>query len=70
MDEPRQIRFLVPPFFFFAALLWGAHLDPQVELANLLDPDSLGALLGTVAAITIFVIPLAILSIPPIQRTE
>jgi hypothetical protein len=26
MDQDRQIRFAVPPFLFFASLLWGAHL--------------------------------------------
>src|SRR5882724_5161008 len=26
MDQVRQIRYLVAPFFFFASLLWGSHL--------------------------------------------
>jgi hypothetical protein len=27
MDQDRQIRFAIPPFFLFASLLWDAHLS-------------------------------------------
>ncbi|MGA7339282.1 MAG: hypothetical protein WBE72_06115 [Terracidiphilus sp.] len=30
MDKDRQIRFLIPPFFLLAALLWGAYLSGQL----------------------------------------
>lgn len=40
MDGNRQIRFVIPPFFLLASLLWGAHfgdvdLNPYLQSANL-----------------------------------
>jgi len=40
MDQIRQIRYLVAPFFFFASLLWGYHLspgNPKFDLDKLKD---------------------------------
>jgi hypothetical protein len=31
MDKDRQIRFLIPPFFLVASLLWGAYLSGQLN---------------------------------------
>jgi hypothetical protein len=30
MDKDRQLRFLIPPFFVVATLLWGAYLSGQL----------------------------------------
>lgn len=37
MDEQRKIRFLYPPLVMLASLLWGIHLDPNTNLASLLQ---------------------------------
>ena len=34
MDQVRQIRYLVAPFFFFASLLWGSYLDHRIDLSR------------------------------------
>jgi hypothetical protein len=60
MDQNREIRFLIPPFFLFASLLWGAYLDPCIDLAALLKPDSVD-ILGVIAAGSVLVIPLGFL---------
>jgi hypothetical protein len=31
LDEDRQIRFLIPPFFLYASLLWWAFIDPYLH---------------------------------------
>jgi hypothetical protein len=31
MDQDRQIRFLIPPFFLYASVLWWAFLDPHLH---------------------------------------
>jgi len=37
MDPIRQIRFLIPPFFFYASLLWGVYWsDPCHNMFNLM----------------------------------
>lgn len=61
MDQDRQIRLLIPPFFLLLALLWGAYLDPSVKLAPLLLPASAQSLLGVLAAATVCVLPLGFL---------
>ncbi len=58
MDEERQIRFLIPPFFLATSLLWGAYLSPSVHLKQIFNPleakDIIALLgIGTVAAIPI-----------------
>ena len=48
MDQIRQIRFLIPPFFFFASLTWGAYLDDPCRVEELFRDEvfkSIGALL-------------------------
>ena len=32
MDQERQIRFLIPPFFFYSSLLWGIYWSDPVHL--------------------------------------
>lgn len=32
MDQNRQIRFLIPPFFLFSSLLWGIYWSDSVHL--------------------------------------
>jgi len=32
MDQERQIRFLIPPFFLFSSLLWGIYWSDPVHL--------------------------------------
>jgi hypothetical protein len=47
MDQIRQIRYLVAPFFFFASLLWEYHLspgNPKFDLDKLKDLAPLIAL--------------------------
>ncbi len=53
MDQERQIRFLYPPFFLLASLLWGLYLDPNRKLSDILPvatssigPDELVGLLA------------------------
>jgi hypothetical protein len=46
MDKDRQIRFLIPPFFLLAALLWGAYLSGQLyPFIHALDQGSEGTAL-------------------------
>jgi hypothetical protein len=35
MDQARQIRFLIPPFFLFLFLIWAAHLSGWKGIADL-----------------------------------
>jgi len=37
MDNDRRIRFIVPPLFLLASLLWGACVDPAIGWAGLHD---------------------------------
>jgi len=37
LDQLRELRFLVPPFFFFASLSLGAYLDPCFSLVSQLS---------------------------------
>lgn len=60
MDQNRQIRFLIPPFFLLASLFWGDHLSCSNivrEIAKM--PDN--QLLAIVAAIGASTIPLGFL---------
>jgi hypothetical protein len=38
MDEDRQIRFLIPPFFLYVSLAWWAYINPDIHcwLSNLM----------------------------------
>jgi len=58
MDQNRQIRFLIPPFFLFASLLLGAHLDPEINLIPFFTPTSTKSVLGVIAAGAVMVIPI------------
>jgi len=61
MDKNRQIRFLIPPFFLLAALLWGAYLSGQLyPFIHALDQGNEGtalklglSILGVVGLTTI-----------------
>ncbi len=50
MDKDRQIRFLYPPFFFLASLLWGLYLDPAKSLSDFIP--AAGSSVKTDALIT------------------
>jgi hypothetical protein len=60
MDQDRQIRFAIPPFFLLASLLWGAYLG-GVDLSPLLKPDTAKGVLGLLAAAAVAVVPLGFL---------
>jgi len=36
MDEERKIRFLLPPLFMMASIIWGVRCDPKVTLDGFL----------------------------------
>jgi len=59
-DQERQIRFLYPPFFLLASLLWGLYLDPNRCLSDILPTTSFPAeaskILGLIAGGGIFII--------------
>jgi hypothetical protein len=63
MDQDRQIRFVIPPFFLLASLLWGAHLG-GCDLLSKFKPDNakdqlgvLAATLGVLAATAVLIVP-------------
>jgi hypothetical protein len=59
MDEDRQIRFLIPPFFLYASLLWWAFIDPYLQCSlAALTGDSLKEMVAIVAAGGAATIPL------------
>ena len=60
MDQDRQIRFVIPPFFLLANLLWGAYLG-ECNLEFLLKPESTREFLSLLAATTVAVVPLGYL---------
>ncbi len=60
MDQDRQVRFAIPPFFLLASLLWGAYLG-GVDLSPLLKPDTAKEILGLLAAAAVAVVPLGFL---------
>jgi len=60
MDQDRQIRLAIPPFFLLASLLWGAHLSGR-DLSLIFRPETTKELLGLLAATAVVVIPLGFL---------
>ncbi len=60
MDQDRQIRFAIPPFFLFASLLWGAHLGHR-DLSPIFKPETARELLGVLAAASVAIIPMGFL---------
>src|SRR6266852_7122352 len=59
MDEDRQIRFLISPFFLYCSLLWWGYVSPETyQLFANLKPDSLKELLSIVAAAGAATLPL------------
>ena len=57
MDQDRQIRFAIPPFFLLASLLWGAHLGGR-DLTPILKPDTAKEVLGLLGAAVVAIIPM------------
>lgn len=60
MDQDRQIRFVIPPFFLLASLFLGAYLG-GVNLQPFLNLDSAESILGLLAATAVIVMPLGFL---------
>jgi MFS family permease len=60
MDEARQVRFLVAPFYFLASLVAGAMLAGKVTPDNLSDAQ-LKSVLAAAAAIIAATVPLGFL---------
>lgn len=56
MDQDRQIRFAIPPFFLFASLLWGAYLAHR-DLSPIFKPEMAKEVLGVLAAAAVAIIP-------------
>jgi len=58
MDQDRQIRFAIPPFFFLASLLLGAYFSPRPpDLSFLLKPETTKELFGLFAATAVLILP-------------
>jgi len=55
LDQLRELRFLLPPFFFFASLASGAYLDPAYQLLCKLHQfkDSQAIVIASVGAATV-----------------
>jgi hypothetical protein len=60
MDQDRQIRFAIPPFFLFASLLWGAYLAHR-DLSPIFKPEAAKEVLGVLAAAAVAIIPVGFL---------
>jgi len=60
MDQDRQIRFVIPPFFLFASLLWGAHLGGR-DLSPIFSPQTAKEVLGLLAAAAVGIVPMGFL---------
>jgi len=60
MDQDRQIRFVIPPFFLLGSMLWGAFVG-SVDLSPLVAPDTAKELLGLLAATAVAILPLGFL---------
>lgn len=59
MDQDRQIRFLIAPFFLYASLLWWVFIDPNLRCSLVtLTGGGLKELLPVVAAAGAATIPL------------
>jgi hypothetical protein len=57
MDQDRQVRFVIPPFFLLGSLLWGAYLADK-DLSPLFKPETLKEVLGIVAAAAVALLPI------------
>ncbi len=55
MDQDRQIRFLIPPFFLLVSILWGAYLSGR-DLTPIFKPDYSREVLGVLAAAAVAVV--------------
>ena len=55
LDQLRELRLLLPPFFFFASLASGAYLDPKFQLLCKLHQfkDSQAIVIASVGAATV-----------------
>ncbi|MHB0972115.1 MAG: hypothetical protein ACYC7A_17385 [Thermoanaerobaculia bacterium] len=60
MDQDRQIRLAIPPFFLLASLLWGAYLG-GLDLSPILKPDTAKEVLGLLAAAAVAILPVGFL---------
>lgn len=60
MDQEREIRFVIPPFFLFASLLWGRYLA-HGDLPPIFRPETAKEVLGLLAATAVIVIPVGYL---------
>ena len=60
MDQDRQIRLAIPPFFLLASLLWGAYLG-GLDLSPILKPDTAKEALGLLAAAAVAILPVGFL---------
>src|SRR4051812_40433491 len=60
MDQERQIRLAIPPFFLLASLLWGAFLG-GINLSPILKPDTSKEVLGLLAATAVAILPVGFL---------
>jgi hypothetical protein len=56
MDQVRQIRLAIPPFFLLASLLWGAYLG-RFDLPPILKPGTAKEALGLLAAAAVAILP-------------
>jgi hypothetical protein len=59
MDQDRQIRLAIPPFFLLASLLWGAYLGGLDLL--FLKPEAAKEVLGLLAATAVVILPIGFL---------
>lgn len=60
MDQDRQIRFAIPPFFMLASLLWGGYLG-GLDLSPIFRPGTAKEVLGLLAAAAVAVVPMGFL---------
>jgi hypothetical protein len=60
MDQDRQIRFAIPPFFLLASLFWGAHLD-GVDVPAIFKPETAKEFLGLITATALMILPIGFL---------
>jgi len=60
MDQDRQIRLAIPPFFLLASPLWGAYLGGR-DLSPILKPDTAKEALGLLAAAVVAILPVGFL---------
>ena len=60
MDQNRQIRFAIPPFFLLASLLWGAYLG-GLDLSPVFKPGTAKEVLALLATAAVAVVPMGYL---------